>query len=445
MNFSYIYNFIVNLVNSCFDANYDKCKDLVVSHLQNIHVPSFITRQITFISKLPLLETFILVDGIICSYVFLKDYLLLKFSEKRIGRTSKVIYDYKMDIIKKYNKIYTLNTLDRYIFYGSIYFYSRLFGYLSVFFDINFSEYANIQFYLLLLVVPYIQNGLMTLFKSPLDCYLENKEIFVKYSISKLIVSSIQNLHSDIDNIPNFHIFIIYSSLSFNYVYEIFKNYLFICLLYYLRNNDYLYFYYKAIKMAYFYHTGYNFAEMSLYDSVYLANLIVKEKRWNQLTKMEVVNMFYVLITSKFYDPYSNMYLSCSLLILQLFSLWSLVSLLKFTIYIPIQYKFIIASIILFFSLMYNVSNKLKKIITSVIVYYLILFNVNDIIITLVLISNNIVYYILEELYFFIYNIRSIRKVIRLYNKDKKKKTLKIDPNVTEKEFIFINGNNYLI
>jgi hypothetical protein len=387
-----------------------------------------------FLSGLPLLESFILLDGAICSLVFLKHYTLLKLSERRFS--SKIILDYKSDIIKRYNKIFTLDAIDRYLFYFTIYVNYVLISK----FGLNLESY---KFLLILIVFPGIQNKLMSTFSYPLHIYLENKEIFIKYSISKLLVSSIQNLHNDIDDIKNFNIFIIYSTLSYAYLYNIIRNYLFISLLYFLRNRDYLYFYYKAIKTAYLWNTGYNFTEVSLYDSVYLANLIIKEKRWHELSKMEVINMFYVLINSKFFsDTHSSLYVSSSILLLQCFSVWSLVSLLKISVnyfIIPLPYKIMIFISILTIIFIYKIRGKMRKLLTSIIIYYLLLFNVNDIIITMVLIGNSVVYYILGELYFFIININSIKKVVKMYDK-KKKPLVNIDINATEREFIFVNG-----
>ena len=56
-----------------------------------------------------------------------------------------------------------------------------------------------------------------------------------------------------------------------------------------------------------------------------------------------------------------------------------------------------------------------KNIITSILVYFLIIFNINDLIITLVLITHKIVYYWLEEVYFFVKNTKNVKKVIKMY------------------------------
>lgn len=365
------------------------------------------------VANLPLMESFITFDGIVCASVFLRDFLLLNL----IKLKSASRLEYKKEIIKRSRRIYTLNSIDRYLFYLSIY---LVYNILPVYKPL-----------LLILVFPRIQNKILSWL--PVDYYLENKEIFTRYSFSKLIITSVQNLHNDIHEISNYHIFILYTELSLDYIYKIARNFAFVCLLYFLKSQDFTYFYYKAIKVAYMYHTGYNFVSMSLYDSVYLANLIIKEKRWNELTKMEVINMFYVLLSSKFSDPNSNMYINCSITLFQTFSIWSIISFVKiFGKIVPFNYKLFIYTSLIVCMYLLKFKNKTRKIMTCIIVHYLLHFNINDIIITLIIISHDIVYYILGEIYFFIRNIKSIRKVVKVY--ENKKHTIPSDFVMVGKE-----------
>lgn len=358
------------------------------------------------VAKLPLMESFITFDGIICASVFLRDFLLLNL----IKLKSASRLEYKKEIIKRYSRIYTLSSIDRYLFYLGIY---LIYNILPVYKPL-----------LLILIVPRIQNRILSWL--PLNYYLENKEIFIRYSFAKLIITSFQSLHNDIHRISNYHIFILYTELTLDYIYKIARNFSFVCLLYFLKSQDFTYFYYKAIKVAYMYHTGYNFVSMSLYDSVYLANLIIKEKRWNELTKMEVINMFYVLISSKFSDPNSNMYINLSVMTFQTFSIWSIISFVKiFSKIIPFNYKLVLYTTLVLCMYLLKFKNKIRKIITGVIVHYLLHFNINDIIITLIIIGHDIVYYILGEISFFVRNIRSIRKVVNIY--EIKKQTIPLD------------------
>jgi len=376
------------------------------------------------LTTLPLMQSFITFDGMICASVFLRHFLLLNLI--KLKAVSKL--EYKREIIKRYQKIYTLSSIDRYLFYLAIYFIYNGIARLLTYFD---TDVQCVKWMLLILIVPNVQNKFLSWF--PVNYYLENKEIFIRYFFSKLIITSFQNLHNDIHRISNYNIFILYSELTLDYIYKITRNFLFVSLLYFLKSQDFTYFYYKAIKVAYMYHTGYNFVSMSLYDSVYLANLIIKEKRWNELTKMEVINMFYVLISSKFSDPNSDVYVNSNILFFQTFSIWSIISFVKiFGKMIPFNYKvfFYVSLIFTMYALKFR--NKTRKIITGIIVHYLLHFNINDIIITLIIIGHDIVYYILGEIYFFIRNIMSIRKVVMIYETKKN----------TVSDFVIVNNNH---
>jgi len=340
------------------------------------------------------IQTLFFIDGLICSSVFLKEFLLLKFSEKRSKLNSKFIFDYQKEIIKKYNSIYILDTIDRSILYIFLYIFSLVLD--------EFELKYNYCF--IIFVIPYIQNCIIKL--TPYNIYLKNKEIFIKYSLSKISINFIQNLHKDINPISNYHIFIIYNLISVDFIWTIFNNFLLISLLYFLKTNQKYYYYYKAVKLSYFYNSGYQFTIISLYDAIYLANLIIKEKRWNEFSKMEVVNTFYVLITSKYNEPNSSIKVSFLILLYKFFSLWSIISLVKFIYNLNNIYINLV---------LISITSFISPITTTIIIWCLISFNINDIIITLVLICNQQLYIFFKEIYFFTKNIYSIKKVLKMY------------------------------
>jgi hypothetical protein len=382
-------------------------------------------------------ETTVLLDSIICSFVFLKDmYELPKLNNLNLNPSElkiheKHVYSLKQSLVEKYNNLYRLVTFDRYGLYLAIY----VLNYILTNLIIKFNDVQNIhimRIFLLLITIPPIQNAIFDskYIKPKLIKYKINRYTFVRYSLSKLLVHFVENLHSDIIKIPNLHIFILYNNISINFIYGLIKNYLFISLLYFLKysNTGYLYYYYKGIKAAYLYHTGYMFNVIPLQDAVYLANMIIKEKRWHDLSKTEIVNAFYVLISSKFTNEHSSIYISSSIVLFQCFSIWSIVSLIKVVIrnitFIAVLFT-ILAPIIIFRS----TKNKIKNIITGIILAHLLIFNTNDIIITLFLLSHRVVYYILEELYFFILNSHNIKKVIDKYDTNQKKGSFPFDFN----------------
>jgi hypothetical protein len=364
---------------------------------------TLVTTCVTTFLNLDILRSLFLIDGLICASIFLKEFLLLKFSEKRTNLNSKFILDYQKNIITKYNSIYTLDTFDRFIFYITIYTFSCILGELEL--DMNYN-------FLIFLVIPYIQNHFILLL--PYSSYLRNKEIFIKYSLSKLSIQFIQNLHKDITPISNYHIFIIYNILNVTFVWNFIKNFLLVTLFYFLKSHQDYYYYYKAIKVSYFYNSGYNFTTTNLYEAIDLINLIIKEKRWNEFNKMEVINTFYILITNKYINENSEFFVTTSIELFKFFSVWTIISLLKLLFYLDNIY---INTVILFLVTPFS-KHKIKKIFTITIFYNLLVFNVNDIIITIFLITNNLFYLLLEELYFFIKNIYSIKKVLKV-NKNK--------------------------
>lgn len=370
-------------------------------------------------------ETSLLLDGVICSVVFLKHMYELprlhgfKLNETELKIHEKHVYTLKQSLVKKYNNLYRLSTFDRYIIYLMMYA-------LNYVCNLGIRDMQIMRILLLLITIPQIQNTIVDsrYIKPKLKKYIENRYIFMRYSLSKLLIHFVENLNTDIIKIPNLHIFMLYNNISIDFIYIIIKNYLFISLLYFLKYSKigYLYYYYKGIKAAYLYHTGYMFNVIPLKDAIYLANMIIKEKRWHDLTKMEIVNAFYVLISAKFSNENSSIYITSSIILFQCFSIWSIVSLIK-VIIINITFIAILFTILTPIIIFRSTKNKIKNIITGIILAYLLIFNINDIIITFFLLSHRIVYYILEELYFFMLNSHNIKKVINKYDTDQKVKT----------------------
>jgi len=374
-------------------------------------------------SRFTLMETMLLVDGLINATYFIKEYLILVVSSKKLSKT--VLVKYNDEIVDNYNNVYILNSINRYLFYFIIYF-----GYNSINYFIHENQYSYLL--ILLITIPSIQNGLLSInykllpIKKHVDFYVENQKIFIKYSISKLSVQFIESLHPQIDKIQNYHIFIIYRTLNITFILNILKNILFIGLLNFLRSMESTYWYYKGIKAAYYHNVGYMYNVLPLDNALFIANKIIKEKRWKHFDNIEIINAFFVLITNK-YDLFNSISISLTTSIqincFKLFSLWSLVSLLKMINFMQlISGIWICIFLITVFA--YLSKFNAKNIITSLIVYFLIIFNINDLIITLVIISNKLVYYWIAEIYFFSRNIKNIRKVIKSYEQDVKKNIL---------------------
>jgi len=369
------------------------------------------------VGKVPLMEFFILIDGLILSFVFLKEYLIFKITEKKLN--SKRILDSQKDIISHYNKIYILDFYDRYLLYLCIY---------IIYSFIEYTVNYNINI-VILFALPSIQNYILRKLNKYLLIYIKNKEIFIKYSIAKIVVQFIEKLDLNIIKIQNYHIFLIYKYISFNYIWSITQTYFFILLLYILRSYKLLYKYYKAIKLAYYYENNILFNVISKEIAIDLVNMVIKEKRWDSLTKIEILNAFYVLVSQK-YKEETPLLINFQISLFKIFSIWSLVSLCKLFFFSITFTVTITITIIIFSYVIIMNKNFLKNIITCIIVYLLLLFNVNDIIITIVIISDKFIYYFLEELYFFSLNANNMRKIIKQYSET--------DVKIIKKEYCII-------
>ena len=377
-----------------------------------------------------LMESLLLCDGLICSLIFIKNTTILNLitnltnsaANDKIQKTNFI----NKKIIEKYNNIYILDVFDRYLLYLVLTCFTILLP-------------QNTQNFLSVFALPIIQNSI---FKIPyinkkLKRYVKNKEIFLKYSLSKLTVNFIEQLHISIVPIPNYHIFIIYNTLSLSFLVDICKNILFLTLLYILRNNAYIY--YKSVKLIYYNNVGFLFNIIPIKDACYLINVVIKEKRWYQLNKIEVINAFYTLILNKYNLLVLNsvaidIKLELQLIMCKIFSLYTVVSLVK-TIYNNVTSLCFIILMLLYTltTLFYTIIPRLRKskFILIVIINLLIIFNINDLIITVIIISNNVINYWLEEIIFFILNINNVRKVLKVYgntiNKSEDNKIDKID------------------
>lgn len=411
---STLYNFIpidkyhdfINSINT-FDSYYN-ISNYLIQYKNNFNTILTSKTLVDLYTRFTLMESLLLFDSVVCSLYFLKDFFILKLSSRKLSK--KVIMVYNEEIVNKYNSLYKLSILDRYLLYCLIYFEYNI---------INYFYQDNRYSYLLILpiVLPSIQNSLLNIgfISHRLDKYIEHKKIFIKYSISKMSIHFIQQLHPQIEKIQNYHIFIIYKTLSIDFVKKIINNCLFISLLNVLRSYDSTYYYYKGIKMAYYYNVGYLYNIIPLGDAIYLANIIIKEKRWKELEKLEVINAFFTLIIHKYeiFSEFSgSFWINTQIILFQLFSLYSMISIFKII-------TFYLSEIWICISLLsisiYIAKLSIKNIITSIIIYFLIIFNINVLTITLTIIIHKIIYYWLAEIYFFIKNTKNVKKVIKMY------------------------------
>lgn len=420
----------------------DITKPILTPIIQSIYVINLLVVS-TFIRNITLLEAIIISDGIYNALTFAKEYIYYKIKIKLISNNTNTIdVDIKKELLKNYNNLYILNIFDRYILYFILYIIYKLTIIITWSFNIILLDNDNI-FYkfidntlyilILLLIFPYIQNTIlkMHIINKYIDIYLSNKNVFIGYSFSKITINFIKNLDSRIDFIKNSQIFVLYRHISFKLFIDFIKSYCFIYVLYFLRNNQSTYYYYKMIKLAYYYNTGHLFNQISIEDSIYIVNIIVLEKKWNDLANLEIVHAFYRLIDNK-YNNNGNIYITLSLYFAKFITLWNFICLLKI-----FKTEIITLLMFIFFIIEYKLNNKrynitkIKENLGIILVlYFLLLFNVNDLVISTIFVLYKLIYLIYCELVFFITNLNDIHKILSFYqNKQLKLESRTIDVN----------------
>jgi len=396
-----MWNWLINLPLPNLSNLPNLLSNLLVTDLSSI------TTQFTKRS-VDVFEMLVLADGIIGALKFIKEYFVYKLSPRY---SSNQIVKRQIELVSRYRNLYRMNIAMRYILYIIL----NAISYVS-----PLPKYS-----VLIFTIPDLQNVI-------LRCtigiyYLENIEqatvIFTKYFASKIIIQSIQSIHPKIDEIKNYHIFILYQSVSIDYILDFIKSYVLIYCLYFLRNSPVTYYYYKAIKLAYYYNTGFLFNIVETDDAVYLINAVIHDKKWKNISQIEIVNAFYSLT---FNLSTSNQYYTFLIYVLKFLSLWSLISFVKI-LSIQIQTTVLIAFIII--SILFSPESqknnernqRIERIVLSLCVYLASIFDVYDIVIAMLLFSYKFLKFGIQELGFFIVNYNSILKMIVYYEKGVRK------------------------
>jgi hypothetical protein len=395
-------------------------------------------KSFELVRNVSLIEGLVVMDGFITALKFSFEYVYYKIQDNVfVTRQDYVSQNVvlKRRLIDNYNSLYKVDVLDRYLFYVCIY------G-LYVLVDISSNDfYGKNMFYYLCLTgtIPIFQTWCLNKYNMEkyYGEYKRNKYIFARYSVSKFIISSIQNLDASILHIQNYHIFILYKYLSLELVTNFTKSYIFIYVLYFLRDYESTYYYYKAIKLAYYYSTGYLFNAISHDDAVYIVNVVVKEKRWFDISKLEIVHAFYRVITDK-YSSGGDFVLHWELYFVKFCTLWNAICLVKmFSVHVITSIFVIYLVSVEFINPLPDSISRIKRYMTSIIIYSMILLNTNDLITSAVFVLHPVLYYILEESVFFTMNLRDILKILQFYNKS--------DKNILKTKIKRMNNNEYVL
>lgn len=362
-----------------------------------------------YFSSQNLYETFMLVDGLAFSITFIQQLAVLNMSKDRISQ--KLFSLHEKEIVKKCTSIYVLDTLDRYILYYTVHLMHSLYLIAIHHFIPEFTFHRFATLLILLFAIPVIQNRIMNI-KSIHQAYFVykgSKISFTKYIVSNIIIHFIQHIHPQIRHIANYNIFLIHNNITAEKCFDTIKNATVICLLYFLKVNDSFYYYYKSIKIAYSYHTGYTFNAISCENAVYITNKVIKEKRWDKLSEIENINALYVLVTNKFQNRYASLNVTIQLLFLKFCCIWSAVSFMRI-IYGNIYLLLLVAG------LAYKYTNP-RYTLSILIVYTLIFLRLNDLSITISIAGQPFVYYITTQIFFFYTNFKDIHHFLRKYKK----------------------------
>lgn len=396
------------------------------------------------IRQVPLLEGLVVFDGLICACKFSIEYVYYKIKDNVL--VTKPDYNnetLRLDFIKSYNSLYKIDTIDRYVIYSCIYI---IYGLASCCVEPNSNVNILLYWTSFIIALPVVQNKLLEseLLGDRYTDYKTNKRIFLSYSLSKFIISSIQDLDSSIDHIQNYHIFVLYKYLTLDLVLKFLQSYIFIFVLCYLRSSEATYYYYKAIKLAYYYSTGYLFNSISRSDSVYVINVVIKGKRWFDIDKIEIVHAFYSIISEK-YNSKNNFMTTLQFNFIKFCTLWSIVCFLKM---LTFQIVTLLALLYLLVTEYVNPFDKngtgrIKRYFTSLCICILILTNVNDLIISSFFVLNPVILYIFDEIVFFVRNLNDIKKILNYYTSDDKNilktysKRIKTSA-IRDNEYVFI-------
>jgi hypothetical protein len=378
----------------------------IINITRGVFISEYITRDIS------LVECLVLIDSIINGLVFIKEYSLYKITEGKMqeygGSRSRVeMSGMKEEIVKKCNSVYKTNVMDRYLLYLGIHMvYSIVYYGIDImnWNGLEIPKYSSVMYMICVIpTLPIIQNAIVEMRrpKEMIEAFNGHKKTFVRYTISKFVINGLILLDEEINEIKNYHIFILYHDLSIKYVYNFAKSYIFIFLMYTLRQTQQTYYYYKAIKLAYYYNSGYLFNVITRREAAYIINDMVKRKRWKDMVEVEVTHALHVIIANKLQT--SSDTTTIQLGILRFFTIWTLIAILKLT---SVEVK---TSVFI----VYTVSRMNRGVIgIASIVYLLIVFNTNDIVIGLILLGYKPMQYLIEEGRFYIRNRRDIKKVL---------------------------------
>ena len=341
------------------------------------------------------IETIFVLDGFVSSIYFFH-YLLdiIKFSE--FNNIIAIINDKHLEtFFDKYNKIYKLDTLNKF----SLYLFISVFSYLILCLSSIFINISNSRLILYLFVMPYIQNELVNIYHNRITEYTEKRNLFFQYLGSLLLCKIFfKELNYSIKEI----IKNIVPIISWSFFTKFLKKYVFVVPLYYLRNDQTTYYIYKTVKTTYYIKTNYIFKAITEKDAYqYMEKFRTNFSSIRHDYSLNFVNAIYILKKDKRFSLYFFKYL-----VVKFLTIWSII---MFMIFLKSEImksnlKTELFTISLaYLSIVFLISRNYMVIIKNITIIFLIFLNIkNHLLLTILYYFYEAFYILIKELKYFI-------------------------------------------
>lgn len=348
-----------------------------------------------------------IIQGVNLMKMFELDTMIISFD---IGRKMITKNTNKNDLIQRYKNIYKLDWLWRIIIYTCSYYSSY---YTMQLIRVDY----KLNILLVLLVIPNIQN-LIVIKLLEIDCikyyldkykkWMDNKisicmdelNMYMKYLLAKYIIINLRK----ITEIRNSDIFVLMAILNFNLCKEFLQNFIFVGVLLTLREYDSMYYYYKGIKLSYYYQTNYLINKMDINQAQNDLKNLLENKKWYNIGKIEFITPLINIIYQT--NDYKNIF---TYEIIKFLVVWSWINWVLNRRILEILFLMIIIT---------NTSTSLIKFTVFFITCFTNYVNNSLYYLISVFIYNIIVMrYILYDTCFYIQNYRSIKIIFKLEEK----------------------------
>lgn len=342
------------------------------------------------------LRNLTVIDGLFCAYQYFKHKVL--FDGKETKKVQKELYDKRA-----LTSNYALFTIERYVLYTCVYSIKLMFH------KIFYEDPYTLSLFAYIIVIPGIQNALFG--KSKLIRTLRGHiHICGKYILAKVVYQNLCKV-SRVDP-KNMDIFAIYKILNTDVLLDMAKSYLTISVMYIMRNKQMTYYYYKAVKLAYYYNTGYLFNTMDPKDAIFLIQHVMNNGKWKKLSSIEFIHALYVLFAQQY--NWHNFVAKVYCQTVCFFAIWSCFSFLKAIHYVTS------AGILL---ILWAQDPRregvcIEKGLRYAILYIcLVLLGIDDFVATVLYLQHTYLVFICKEVWFYLKNYKDIRRIMAYYDK----------------------------